>query len=136
MTHYQHKKGNRIIKNAYLFAIRDIMTRNATARFVWVDEGFSSVEDMLHFTSQGHKCILLGVGCPDLTAGTLPLTVYTEFEGKMDYVDVTLNISEIHIKSLGKIACEVYDALWKPEQDDDWDIYADQLIAKFLDTYM
>lgn len=136
MTQYQHRKGNRIIKNAYLFAIRHIMTRNATARFVWVDEGFSSVKDMLHFTSKGHKCILKGVGSPDLIAGTLPLTVYTEFEGEMRNVDVTLNISDIHIKTLEKIACEVYDTLWDPEQDDDWDIYAGKLIADFLDTYM
>ena len=137
MTKYMHKKGNRITKVAFLAIISDIMKTRAVAHFVWLDEGFDSDSDRVHFTSGGHKCILAGVGCPNLEDATIPLTVETEWEGKPNQrVDVTLNISDIHINSLEKIANEVYDALWLPEEDDDWETVREETVAHYLDTYL
>jgi len=136
MTNYQHKKGNKVIKYAMLCAIEDIMKRNATAKFTWLDEGFAYEKDMLHFTSGGHKCVLLGVGCPLVDDGVLPLVVRTDWEGEKGVrVDVNLNVKDIHIATLEKIACEVYNTLWNSEEDDEWDIYRDELVSNFLDTY-
>ena len=137
MTNYMHKKGNRIVKFAYLNIIADIMKTNATAKFVWLDEGFENNSQRVHFNSGGHKCILAGVGCPNLEDATIPLTVETEWEGKPNQrVDVTLNISDIHINSLEKIACEVYNTLWNPEKDDEWEDVERDCIGYFIDTYL
>ena len=141
MTNYQHKKGNRIVKFALLTIIQDIMKTRAVAKFVWLDEGFENDSDRVHFTSGGHKCILAGVGCPevldDTLTGNLPVIVETEWEGKPNQrVDVTLNISDIHINSLEKIACEVYNSLWLPESDEDWEIVRQETVAQYLDTYL
>ena len=137
MNSYRHKKGNRITKMAFLAIISDIMKTRAVAHFVWLDEGFDSDADRVHFTSGGHKCILAGVGCPNLEDATIPLTVETEWEGKPNQrVDVTLNISDIHINSLEKIACEVYNTLWLPEFDEDWEIVRQETVAQYLDTYL
>ena len=133
MTNYKHKKGNRIIKMAYLMITEYIMKRNATAKFCWLDEGFENNKDRIHFTSEGHKCMLVGVGCPDEN-NDIPLIVETEWEGKKNQrVDVTLNMSKIHIDTLEKIACEVYNTLWNPEVDEDWEIIKDETIVGLLD---
>jgi len=137
MNSYRHKKGNRITKVAFLAIVSDIMKTRAVSHFVWLDEGFDSDADRVHFTSGGHKCILAGVGCPDLENCTIPLTVETDWEGKPNQrVDVTLNISDIHINSLEKIACEVYNTLWLPEFDEDWEIVRQETVAQYLDTYL
>lgn len=136
MTNYMHKKGNRIVKFAYLNIIADIMKTNATAKFCWLDEGYESNSQRIHFTSRGHRCMLVGVGCPDLDNATLPLTVHTLWKGSPQKVDVTLNISQIHIDTLEKIACEVYNTLWNPEVDEDWEVAKDETVSHFLDTYL
>lgn len=135
MTKYYEKKGNRVVKTALLSIIQDIMFKNATANFCWLDEGYESDEDMIRFTSGGHKCLLLGVGCPDETLSTLPLTVMTDWEGEPNQtVDVTLNLSEIRINTLERIACEVYNTLWDPEEDEEWDFIREDVVAAWLDT--
>ena len=137
MTKYFHKKGNRIIKYTFLCIIEDIMKSNATAHFCWLDEGYDSVKDMIHFSSCGHKCILRGVSCPNPSDGTIGLTLWTDWNGeKNQCVDVTLNARDIHINTLEKIACEVYNTLWNPEKDDDWDMVKDESISLALDTYL
>lgn len=137
MTQYYHKKGNRIVKYALLTLIADIMKSNATAHFCWLDEGFESVKDMIHFSSHGHKCILLGVGCPSPELGVIDLTVLTDFEDvKNERVDVPLFMSDLHINTLEKIACEVYNTLWDPEKDDEYDIVRDDYVSGYLDTYL
>lgn len=137
MTKYMHKKGNRVVKCAYLSIIADIMKSNATAKFCWMDEGFDKVSDMLHFTSKGHKCILLGVGCPDVNAGTIPLTVLTDWEGEKNVrIDVVLGLELLHINTVKKIACEVYNTLWNPEKDDEWEDVERDTVGYFIDTYM
>ena len=135
MTDYYKKMGNRIVKQALLSIIQDIMFKRAVAQFAWLDEGYESEADMVHFTSGGHKCILLGVGCPDEDLTTLPLTVLTDWEGKKDVrVDVTLNISDIRINTLERIACEVYDTLRDDEEDEEWDDVREEVVANWLDT--
>ena len=69
--------GNRVYKSALLHLIQDTMWEKAVA-FVHTDEGYSYESDMIHFSSDGHKCILLGVGCPDVEKGTIPLQVLTD----------------------------------------------------------
>lgn len=136
MTKYYHKKGNRIVKFALLNLIADIMKSNATASFTWLDEGYENDNQRIHFSSDGHKCMLTGVGCPDVGKGIIPLKVNTEWEGEKDVlVDVNLEMQFLHIKTLEKIACEVYNTLWDPEKDDDYDIVKSDYIQTFLDTY-
>lgn len=135
MTNYYHKKGNRVYKWALLQLIQDTMWEKAVA-FVHTDEGYDREEDMIHFSSHGHKCILLGVGCPNPELGVIDLTVLTDFEGEKDQrVDVPLFLGDIHIKTLEKIANEVYDLLWDPEQDPDWEDIKKDYVSNFLDTY-
>ena len=136
MTNYYHKKGNRCVKYALLNAISDIMKDRAVAH-AWIDEGYESEKDMIHFTSGGHKCILLGVACPDIDAGTIELEVLTDWDGEKDQqVTVNLNASDIHINTLDKIACEVYNRLWDPEEDEEWDEFRKEWVAWALDTYL
>lgn len=136
MTKYYHKKGNRIVKYALLNLIADIMKSNATASFTWLDEGYENDNQRIHFSSDGHKCMLVGVGCPDVEKGIIPLKVRTEWEGEKGVlVDVNLEMQFLHIKTLEKIACEVYDTLRDPEKDDEYDIVKGDYIETFLDTY-
>lgn len=122
--------GNRVYKSALLHLIQDTMWEKAVA-FVHTDEGYSYESDMIHFSSDGHKCILLGVGCPDVEKGTIPLQVLTDG----NRMDVNLEMQFLHIKTLEKIANEVYDLLWDPEQDDDWEIVKSDYVSNFMDTY-
>ena len=136
MTKYYHKKGNRIVKYALLNLIADIMKSNATASFTWLDEGYENDNQRIHFSSDRHKCMLVGVGCPNVEKGIIPLKVKTEWEGEKDVlVDVNLEMQFLHIKTLEKIACEVYNTLWDPEKDDEYDIVKGDYIETFLDTY-
>lgn len=137
MTNYYHKKGNRIVKYALLTLIADTMKSNATASFTWLDEGYENDNQRIHFNSDGHKCMLEGVGCPDIEKGIIPLKVRTEWEGEKDaLVDVNLEMQFLHINTLEKIACEVYDTLRDPEEDDEYDIVKDYYIGSFLDEYL
>ena len=136
MTSNENYKQNRIIKRAYLSIISDIMKQNATAKFCWFDEGYESKSQLIHFTNSRHKCMLIGVSCPNIEKGNIKLTVVTEWEGKPNQrVDVVLNIDNIHINTMRKIAYEVYDTLWNPEEDEDWVIVEKETIANFIDTY-
>ena len=137
MTEYRRKKGNFIVKCALLSIIQDIMISSGVAKFVWLDEGFENDNQRIHFSSAGHKCMLVGVGAPMMSDTVLPLKVVTDWEGQPDQnVDVNLNISDIHIKTLEKIACEVYNTLRDPEVDDEWCLHRKEVVAGFLDTYM
>ena len=137
MTNYFHKKGNRIVKYALLTLIADIMKSNATAHFVWLDEGYENDDQRIHFSSDGHKCMLEGVGCPDVEKGVFPLKVRTEWDGEKDVlVDVNLEMQFLHINTLEKIACEVYNTLWNPEKDDEYDMVRDDYVSGYLDTYL
>ena len=137
MTPYRHRLGNRVVKYAFLCSIVEMMEKK-NASFVWLDEGYESEKDMVHFSSEGHKCILLGAGSPNPEAGTIPLTVLTDWHGqKRQRVVVNLNASSIHIKTLERIAEEVYNRLWDGGIDDEeWDFYRKELVAGFLDTYL
>lgn len=130
MTNYYHKKGNRVYKWALLQLIQDTMWEKAVA-FVHTDEGYSYESDMIHFSSDGHKCILLGVGCPKVEEGIIPLEVLTDGER----YKVDLEMQFLHIKTLERIANEVYDLLWDPEQDPDWEDIKRDYVSNFLDTY-
>ena len=130
MTRYYRKKGNRVYKSALLQLIQDTMWEKAVA-FVHTDEGYSYESDMIHFSSDGHKCILLGVGCPNVEKGTIPLKVFTDG----DTVDVEVEMQFLHINTLEKIANEVYDLLWNPEEDEDWEDVKSGYTSYFLDTY-
>ena len=130
MTQYYQKMGNRVYKAALLELIQDIMWKKAVS-FVHTDEGYSYESDMIHFSSDGHKCILYGVGCPNVEKGTIPLKVLTD--GVM--MDIDLEMQFLHIKTLEKIANEVYDLLWIPEEDDDWETVKSDYVSGFLDTY-
>ena len=121
MNEYRRKQLNRIFKYAMLNLIEDTMKSKAVA-FVHTDEGYDKVSDMIHFSSDGHKCVLLGVGCPNHYDATIPLKVSTEWEGEKNVsVDVNLELEFIHINTIEKIACEVYNLLWNPEEDDEWE---------------
>lgn len=130
MTNYYHKKGNRVYKWALLQLIQDTMWEKAVA-VVHTDEGYEQESDMIHFSSDGHKCILLGVGCPKVEEGIIPLKVLSDGE----VWDVNLEMQFLHIKTLEKIACEVYTLLYDPEQDPDWEDIRDDYVTGFLDTY-
>ena len=146
MTQYYHKKGNRVYKWALLQLIQDIMWEKAVA-VVHTDEGYDYEGDMIHFSSDGHKCILLGVGCPKVEEGIIPLKVldlslseYKETPTGLKKVkgvpvDVNLEMQFLHIRTLERIANEVYDLLWDPEQDPDWEDIRDDYVTGFLDTY-
>lgn len=132
MTNYYHKKGNRVYKWALLQLIQDIMFEKAVS-FVHTDEGYAYESDMIHFSSDGHKCILLGVGCPvDIEEKfTLPLRVLTDGES----YDVDLEMRFLHINTLEKIANEVYDLLWDPEEDPCWDYMKEFYVSRYLDAH-
>ena len=134
MTNYYHKKGNRIVKYALLELIADIMKAGAVASFTWLDEGYENDNQRIHFTSDGHKCMLVGVGCPDVVNGIIPLKVRTEWEGEKDVlVDVNLEMQFLHINTLEKIACEVYDTL-RLEDEDEYENVRREYVANWLDT--
>ena len=134
MTNYYHKMGNRVYKMALLQLITDTMWDKAVS-FVHTDEGYDYEKDMIHFSSDGHKCILLGVGCPKVEEGIIPLRVRTEWDGEQDIsVDVNLEMQFLHIKTLEKIACEVYTLLYDLEEDPDWEDIKKDYVSAFLDT--
>lgn len=138
MTKYYHKKGNRIVKYALLNLIADIMKSNATASFTWLDEGYENDNQRIHFTYGGIRCILDGVGCPvtlddGLPDGTIKLK-YTMLHNEKTYESL-FSLSDIHINTLEKIACEVYDTL-RREDDDEYDQVRNDYVSNFLDTYL
>lgn len=136
MTNYYTKKGNRIIKYAYLSFIRDFMISHAVA-VVHMDEGYENDAQRIRFSTCGRKCLLDGINCPNTERGILPMTVTTEWMDKPNQrVDIDLNIGDIHIKTLERIAEEVHSLLWIPEKDGEWDVYKQGYISDYLDTYL
>ena len=134
MTEYYHKKGNRIIKYAFLTEIQCLLENNGLRFLEFEDNAFAYESDRVKFTSGGHKCRLLGVGMPNLDDATLPLRVRTDWEGEKNVdVDVTLHLSDIHIKTVERICYEVYDWL-RGENDEDWHEFRKELVAGWLDT--
>ena len=135
MTRHQHKLGNRIVKMALLDIIADIIRNNAKTQFVWLDKGYENDNQRIRFSSDRHKCMLEGVGCPDIEKGIIPLKVRTEWKGEKNVsVDVNLEMQFLHIKTLEKIACEVYNTLRAPEKDDEYDFVRQEYVANWLDT--
>lgn len=134
MTEYYHKKGNRIIKYAFLTAIKTLLEKNHLKRLEFDDNAFAYESDRIKFTSGGHKCRLFAIGMPDTDNALLPMTVRTDWEGEKNVdVDVTLHLSGIHIKTVERICYEVYDWL-RGENDDDWHEFRKELVAGWLDT--
>ena len=135
MTEYFHKKGNRIVKYAFFCAIKMLMDDHNLKRLEFEDNSFDKESDRLTFTSGGHKCRLFAIGLPNEDTYSIPLTVRTMWEGEYQDVDVTLNLSDIHIKTVEKMCYEVYD--WLRGFDDiDWYDFRKETVAGFLDTYM
>lgn len=135
MTEYRKKFLNRIFKFAMLNLIEDTMKSKAVA-FVHTDEGYDKESDMIHFSSDGHNCILLGVGCPNHDNAIIPLKVRTEWEGKPNVsVDVNLELEFIHINTIEKIACEVYSLLWNPEEDEEWEVIRQWYFESYMQEF-
>jgi len=134
MTEYYHKKGNRIIKYAFLTAIKTLLEKNNLIGLEFEDNAFDKESDRVKFTSAGHKCRLFSIGMPDTDNALLPMIVRTDWEGEKDVeVSVTLHLSDIHIKTIENICYEVYDWL-RREDDDDWHEFRKELVAGWLDT--
>ena len=132
MTNYYHRKGNQVIKCAFLDIIQYIMKENATASFIWLDEGYENDKQRISFSCNGQQYRIEGVGCPNDDYDSLPLTVSTD--GRTE--TITFTIGDIKISTLEKIACEVYNTLWDPEKDEEWDRMKDMTVGYFLDTYL
>ena len=136
MTEYMTKKGNRVIKFAFLYSICDVLKNNGIRFLIFEDHAFDKESDRVKFTYDKRKCILVGVGTPDLENATILLRVRTEWEGEPNTeVDVTVALENLHINTVERIAYEVYDWLRK-EDDEDWDVYRDNLVASWLDSKM
>ena len=133
MTNYYHKKGNRIVKYAFLDIIENIMKSNAVASFTWLNEGYENDNQRIQFKLNGCKYRLEGVGCPNTELGIIKLKV-TRIDDKKVF-DWTFDIGGIRIKTLEKIACEVYNTLWNPEEDEEWDDIRNNTIEYYLDTF-
>ena len=137
MTNYYHKKGNRITKFALLNLIADIMHEKAVA-VVHTDEGYENENQRIHFKVDGIRYVLDGVQCPDVEKGTITLNITSSLTGAFDKplcYEAVFSLSDIHINTLEKIANEVYDLLWVPELNDDYDMVREVYINEFLDTY-
>lgn len=137
MTQYYHKKGNRITKFALLNLIADIMHEKAVA-VVHTDEGYENEKQRIHFKVDGIRYVLDGVQCPDVEKGTITLNITSSLTGAFDKplcYEAVFSLGEIRISTLEKIANEVYDLLWIPELNDDYDMVREDYINGFLDTY-
>ena len=118
MTKYRRKQINRIYKIAMLNLIKNTM-KSKSVVFVPTDEGYDKKSDMIHFSSKGHKCILYGVYNVKPESAIIELKVKTKNFDKP--VIFPLSLSDIHINTIERIACEVYNLLWNPEVDEDWE---------------
>lgn len=140
MTKRQHLKGNFIIRCAYAFTIYEMLLKHHLK--VLEFDSYENDSQYIRFSSEGHKCKLLGVVNPGFstieewrTNGNITLLVETDFQGeKRAVVEVTLDVRKIHINTMQKICYEVYDWL-RNTDDEDWDIFEKELIANWLDTY-
>ena len=135
MAKNQTKKGNRIVKMAYLYSINESMKRLGVN--VLRMTGYVHDADRVHFTNAKRRCILYGVKWADendLNDGIINLIVMTKTPAFLLW-DVRLNIDKFRVKTLERIAYEVYDYC-KGEDWDDWEDYQRELIAGWLDTHL
>lgn len=130
MTNYFTRKGNRIIKFAYVEAIGEWL-ENAKLHTLYINEGFENDKQMIHFTYNGTKLKVLAVKLPSELNDKLNLIV----EHKGLSFNIWIPISKIKIQTLRRIANEVYDWL-RDAEDEEWDEYEGKLISENLDTYM
>lgn len=135
MENTMTKKGNRIIKFAFLYSINESLERLGvnTLRMT----GYESDKDRVHFKNARRRCILYGVkhaSKEDLDDGIINLILLAK-NPDLDVWDVRLNINTFRVDTLEKIAYEVYD--WCRGEDwDDWEDYRRELVANWLDTYL
>jgi hypothetical protein len=123
-----------VIKFAYLQSINESLERLGvnTLRMT----GYENDADRVHFTNAGKRCVLYGVkwaSLDDLNDGIINLMLLAK-NPDLDVWDVRLNLKTFRLKTLERIAYEVYD--WcKGEDWEDWEDYRKELIANWLDSY-
>ena len=97
--------------------INDCMFERAVARFDIT--GYERDSDRVKFQSEGRKCYLYGVVAnPDYCEDwILPVKVIATNNGVRDIWEVNLSLAKMKVKTLKRIAYEVYDAC----KDADWE---------------
>ena len=124
----------RVIKFAYLQSINESLERLGvnTLRMT----GYENDNDRVQFINGKRKCTLYGVkwaSLDDLNDGIINLMLLAK-NPDLDVWDVRLNLKTFRLKTLERIAYEVYD--WcKGEDWEDWEDYQKDLIANWLDSY-
>lgn len=136
MNKKQELKGNRIVKMALLNLIGDAMKKHDVYA-VWMDEGYESNEDMIHFTFEGHKCTLVGIRNVNQKYSTIDLEIISDYEGeKNQRLILPVHITLLNVNTVEKIAEEAYNLLWNPEEDDEYEDVRKNYVANWLDTYL
>ena len=140
MTDYKKKKGNRIIKFAYLFSIYDTLKKKGRSELDF--DTYENDSQYIHFRHGEFEFRLIGVEAPSpeqFCMGELGMYVLSRTIGvrtsKWEEFYVKANIQDIRIGTMEKIAYEVYDWV-KDAEEEDWEIYKEELIANWLDSHM
>lgn len=128
-----------IIKLAYLDlidnSIRKITKFNGLSH---IDlDGYENDNDRVKFTYGGKKCTLFGVWLPYIKGdkpNSLPVTVFARHNNASTLWDITIDARDLRIKTLDRIAYEVYDYC-KGEDDEDYEIAIKDSIAGWMDNY-
>jgi hypothetical protein len=136
------QKENHIVRLAIMDMLTDCLWRgwskNAMSdkplkkRGIILD-GYENEKDMVHFTNDGHKCILVGVSDVDMVEGLIHFILRTKLDGNLDDYEVILPVESFRLNTLKRIAYEIYDYVGFGEDKDFEECYK-ETVANWFDT--
>ena len=124
--------GNSIARFAYLELIDDTLKLLSVNRLEM--GGYAYDSDRVHFTYGGKKCLLYGIGNINTETGDFNIQVIATNDGVRDVWELPVNVKDFRLKTLDRIAYEVYD-FCKGEEDDEYEDVIKEYIAGGMDNY-
>ena len=132
--------GNSIAKYAYLDLIDASMRKIMYSGLSHIElGGYENDADRVHFQYGGRKCTLYGVWLPGYQDASKPATITLQVKAKTgngttDMFDLPIDVRGFRLKTLNRIAYEIYDYC-KGEDDDDYEDARRDYIAGWMDDY-
>lgn len=99
--------GDNITRHAYLELIDDTLKLLSVNRMEM--GGYDRDSDRVRFTYGGKRCLLYGVGGVNSETGDFTIRVIATNDGIRDIWELPVNVRDFRLKTLDRIAYEVYD---------------------------
>ena len=130
-----NKVATSLERRAYLDIIHDSIKKLGEKYHIVHLTGYENDNQRVAFQYAGKKCKLYAVSLPDFDKGTIVLVVFAKNGGEKEELwGVSVEVRDLRLKTLDRIAYEVYDYC-KGEDDRDYEDEVKDTLAGWMDNY-